>query len=76
MDHYSRAYPVFSRIRRFYSRRFQDMLCSLRRFSRDEVAQHRMKGLYKYLGLKKAYGIFDRKWRNVAKVFNLYKNMN
>ncbi len=52
------------------------MLCSLRRFSRDEVAQHRMKGLYKYLGLKKAYGIFDRKWRNVAKVFNLYKNMN
>lgn len=33
-----RAYPIFVRIEGFYSRRFQNMLASLRRFSRDEVA--------------------------------------
>ena len=52
MDHYAKAYPVFSRIRGFYSRRFQDMLWSLRRFSGSEVAEQRMKIIKFY----EAYG--------------------
>ena len=43
MELYAKAYPVFSRTRGFYSRRFQDMLWSLGRFSKTEVAQQRMK---------------------------------
>ena len=43
MDHYARAYPIFGRIRGFYSRRFQDMPYSLRVFDRNEVARQRMK---------------------------------
>ncbi len=41
MDHYSRGYPIFSRIRGY--RRVEAMLRSLRRFSRDEVAQQRLR---------------------------------
>jgi transposase InsO family protein len=41
MDHYARAYPIFSRIRGY--RRYQKMLSSLRRFSGSEVAQERMR---------------------------------
>lgn len=41
MDHYARAFPIFSRIRGY--RRYQQMLSSLRKFSRDEVAQQRQR---------------------------------
>ena len=41
MDHYSRAYPVFSRIKGL--RRFQGMLLSLRNFDDNEAAKQRMK---------------------------------
>ena len=41
MDHYSKAYPVFSRIRGL--RRFQGMLDSLQRFDEHDVAKQRMK---------------------------------
>lgn len=64
-----KVYPVFSRIRGFYSRRFQDMLYSLRRFSGNEVAEQRMKIIqfYEKYGeeaTKEAFGA-DRKviWR-------------
>ncbi|MGQ9471547.1 MAG: hypothetical protein ACUVR0_07650 [Candidatus Aminicenantales bacterium] len=62
MGHYAKAYPVFSRIRGFYSRRFQDMLRSLRRFSRSEVAQQRMKIIkfyeaYGEKATKEAFGV-------------------
>jgi transposase-like protein len=69
MDHYARAYPIFSRIRGY--RRYQKMLSSLRRFSRDEVAQqrHRIMEFYDRYGeqaTKEAFGA-DRKvisrWR-------------
>jgi len=39
MDHYAWAFSVYSRIRGY--RRYRQMLSSLRRFSRDEVAQQR-----------------------------------
>ena len=69
MDHYARAYPIFSRIRGY--RRYQKMLSSLRRFSGDEVAQqrHRIMAFYDKYGeqaTKEAFGA-DRKvisrWR-------------
>lgn len=41
MDHYSKAYPVFSKIRGL--RRFQGMLLSLRNFDDNEAAKQRMK---------------------------------
>lgn len=44
MDHYSKAYNIFSRIRGW--RRFQSMIASLRRFSSSEVAQQRLKRKY------------------------------
>jgi transposase InsO family protein len=75
MDHYARAYPIFGKIRGFYSRRFQDMLWSLRRFSRSEVVQQRMKIIkfyeeYGEKATKEAFGA-DRKvisrWRKRLK---------
>ncbi|NWF76530.1 MAG: helix-turn-helix domain-containing protein [Nitrospirae bacterium] len=75
MDHYAQAYPLFSKIRGFYSRRFQDMLWSLRRFSGSEVAQQRMKIIkfyeeYGEKATKEAFGA-DRKvisrWRKRLK---------
>ena len=71
MDHYAKAYPVFSKIGGFYSRRFQDMLYSLRVFEGSEVAQQRMKIIkfyerYGESATKEAFGA-DRKlisrWR-------------
>jgi len=47
MDHYSRAYPVFSRIKGL--RRFQGMLLSLRTFDDNETAKQRMK-IIKFYG--------------------------
>jgi len=41
MDHYAKAYAIFSRIRGY--RRYRQMLSSLRKFSRDEVVQQRMR---------------------------------
>src|SRR5574342_562226 len=41
MDHYARAYFIFSRIRGY--RRYREMLSSLRRFNRSEVAQQRLR---------------------------------
>jgi transposase-like protein len=75
MDHYEKAYPVFSKIRGFYRRRFQNMLLSLRRFSKSEVAQLRMKIIkfYEEYGrneTKKAFGVDRRlisKWRKRLK---------
>ena len=59
MDHYARAYPIFSRIRGY--RRYQEMLSSLRKFSRSEVAQERLRIIefYKQYGnrqQKEAFG--------------------
>jgi transposase InsO family protein len=63
MDHYAKAYSIFSRIRGY--RRYQKMLSSLRRFGRDEVAQQRLRIIefYKKHGeqaTKEAFGA-DRK---------------
>jgi transposase-like protein len=60
MDHYAKAYPIFSRIRGLEE--VKTMLKSLRRFSKDEVAQERLKILefYREYGEKatiKAFGI-------------------
>jgi transposase-like protein len=41
VDHYARAFSVFSRIRGY--RRYLDMLHSLRRYDKSEVAQERMR---------------------------------
>ncbi|MDI6743868.1 MAG: helix-turn-helix domain-containing protein [Thermodesulfovibrionales bacterium] len=69
MDHYARAYPIFSRIRGY--RRYQQMLSSLRKFTSSEVAQERLRiiGFYRQYGeqaTKEAFGA-DRKvisrWR-------------
>jgi transposase InsO family protein len=69
MDHYAKAYPIFSRIRGY--RRYLDMLYSLRKFTRDEVAEQRMKIIkfydqYGEEATKEAFGA-DRKviskWR-------------
>jgi transposase InsO family protein len=73
VDHYAKAYRIFSRIRGY--RRFEEMLHSLRRFSRDEVAQERLRiiGFYDTYGekaTKEAFGV-DRKliyiWRKRIK---------
>jgi transposase InsO family protein len=69
VDHYARAYPIFSRIRGY--RRFEDMLYSLRRFSRDEIAQERFKIIQFYdrfreQATKEAFGA-DRKVIHVWK---------
>jgi len=63
MDHYARAYPIFSRIRGY--RRYRQMLSSLRRFTRSEVAQERLRIIkfYREYGekaTKEAFGA-DRK---------------
>jgi hypothetical protein len=50
VDHYARARLIFSRIRGY--RRFEEMLHSLRRFSRNEVAQER----YRILRFYDAFG--------------------
>ena len=59
MDHYARAYSIFSRIRGY--RRYQKMLSSLRKFTRSEVAQERLRIIefYKQYGeqaTKEAFG--------------------
>jgi len=41
MDHYAKAYPIFSKIRGY--RRFQHMLHSLNGFDKSEIAKQRMK---------------------------------
>lgn len=41
MDHYAKAYPIFSRIRGY--REFIKMLYSLREFSDSEAAEQRIK---------------------------------
>ncbi len=41
MDHYAKAYPIFSRIKGIEE--VKEMLKSLKRFSRDEVAQERLR---------------------------------
>ena len=63
VDHYSKAYPIFSRIRGL--RRFKGMLVSLRKFSRSEIAQERIRiiSFYDQYGekaSKEAFGA-DRK---------------
>jgi transposase InsO family protein len=63
VDHYAKAYPIFSRIRGY--RRMQEMLYSLRRFEEDDVAKERLKIIefYKEFGekaTKQAFGA-DRK---------------
>jgi hypothetical protein len=74
VDHYARAYTIFSRIRGY--RRFEEMLHSLKRFSRDEVAQERCRILrfydtYGEKATKEAFGV-DRKlihvWKKRLKV--------
>ena len=57
MDHYSKAYLLFGGIQGFYGKRFQDMLCSLRRFDKSEVAQQRMRiiNFYEKYGEKVTY---------------------
>jgi transposase InsO family protein/transposase-like protein len=73
MDHYAKAYPIFSRIRGLEE--VKKMLRSLRRFSKDEVAQERLKIIefYKLHGEKitqEAFGV-NRKtifvWRKRLK---------
>jgi hypothetical protein len=46
MDHYAKAYPIWSRIRGY--RGLQNMLYSLRNFDANEIAQKRMKILRFY----------------------------
>ncbi len=41
MDHYAKAYPIFSRIKGL--KEVKNMLSSLRQFSKSEIAQQRMK---------------------------------
>ena len=73
MDHYAKAYPIFSRIRGLEE--VKKMLRSLRRFSKDEIAQERLKivEFYKLHGEKitqEAFGV-NRKtifvWRKRLK---------
>jgi hypothetical protein len=69
VDHYAKAYTIFSRIRGY--RRLQEMLHSLRRFSKDEVAKERLKIIqfYEEFGervTKEAFGA-DRKVIHVWK---------
>ena len=63
MDHYAKAYPVFSRIRGY--RRIQKMLQSLRKFDKSEIAKQRLKIIEFYdefgeKATKQAFGA-DRK---------------
>jgi len=60
MDHYARAYPIFSRIKGLEE--VKRVLKSMRRFSKDEVAQERLKIIefYKEHGektTKEAFGV-------------------
>ena len=60
MDHYAKAYPIFSRIRGL--KEVKKVIASLRRFSRDEVAKERLKIIefYDEYGEKattKAFGV-------------------
>jgi len=73
MDHYAKAYPIFSRIRGY--RRFMDMLDSLQRFDAHEAAKQRMKIIefheeYGEKAMVEAFGA-DRKviirWRKKMK---------
>lgn len=73
MDHYAKAYSIFSKIRGY--RGIQPMLYSLRGFGESEVAQHRMKvmkfyELYGEAATREAFGA-DRKvisrWRRRLK---------
>jgi transposase InsO family protein len=69
VDHYAKAYPIFSRIRGY--RRVEAMLHSLKRFNKDEVAQERAKILrfyqrYGEQATKEAFGV-DRKLIHVWK---------
>jgi len=41
MDHYAKAYPIFSRIKGYED--VKEMLKSLKRFSKDDVAQERLR---------------------------------
>ena len=69
MDHYARAYPIFSRIKGLKG--VKRMLSSLRKFSQSEIAQQRMKiiKVYEQYGEKATIEAFgaDRKvisrWR-------------
>jgi transposase InsO family protein len=69
MDHYARAYPIFSWTKGW--RRLQGMLASLRRFDESEVAQERNRILrfydtYGERATKEAFGV-DRKLIHVWK---------
>src|SRR3989338_788990 len=60
MDHYAKAYPIFSRIKGLEE--VKKVLKSLRKFSKDEVAKERLKIIefYQEYGEKtttKAFGI-------------------
>ena len=60
MDHYAKAYPIFSRIKGIEE--VKQMLRSLRKFSKDEVAQERLKiiefyGEYGERATKKAFSV-------------------
>jgi len=63
LDHYARAYPIFSRIKGLKG--VKRMLSSLRKFSQSEIAQQRMKiiKLYEQYGEKATIEAFgaDRK---------------
>lgn len=73
MDHYAKAYPIFSRMGGY--RRFQHMLHSLNGFDKNEIAKQRMKIIkfYEEYGEKATLEAFgaDRKiisrWRNKLK---------
>jgi len=59
MDHYAKAYSIFSRIWGY--RRIQPMLSSLRSFGESEVAQQRMRimrfyEVYGEAATKEAFG--------------------
>src|SRR5438067_6960865 len=63
MDHYAKAYPIFSRIKGIEE--VKEMLKSLKRFAEDEVAQERFRiiAFYDQYGeqtTKEAFGV-DRK---------------
>jgi transposase InsO family protein len=63
MDHYAKAYHIFSRIKGL--RRYLSMLSSLRKFNKSEIAQERLRmiGFYQEYGekaTKQAFGA-DRK---------------
>lgn len=60
MDHYAKAYPIFSRIRGLEE--VKKVIASLRRFSKDEVAKERLKiiefyGDYGEKATIKAFGV-------------------